>query len=127
MTTDVADLLTPPDEATVDEAVHDFARAVRDAYGDRVKGIYLFGSRARGDHTPDSDADVAVVLDDGDWRVWDEKMKLASIEYDIIVDTGAEPQGWPIRESEWINPDLHSNPPLVRAMRGDAKPSGASR
>ncbi len=127
MSVDVADLLTPPDEATVDGAVHDFARAVRDAYGDRVKGIYLFGSRARGDHTPNSDADVAVVLDDGDWRVWDEKMRLAGIEYDIIVDTGAEPQGWPIRESEWINPDLHSNPPLVRAMRRDAKPIGASQ
>ena len=115
------DLLAPMDDAVVDRAVRDFAREVRRSYGDRVKGMYLFGSRARGDHTAESDADVAVVLADGDWRAWDEKMRLADIEYDIIVDTGIEPQGWPVSESEWRNPDLHDNPPLVRAMRRDAK------
>ena len=114
-------LLEAPDDAAVDTAVRDFARAVRTAYGDRVKGIYLFGSRARGDHTSASDADIAVVLADGDWRVFDEKMRLADIEYDTIVETGVEPQAWPVSEREWRNPDLHDNPPLVRAMRRDAK------
>ena len=33
-------------------------------YGERLKGLYLFGSYARGDATEDSDIDVAVVLDD---------------------------------------------------------------
>jgi predicted nucleotidyltransferase len=100
--------------------VRNFAREVRRAYGSRLKGLYLFGSRARGDHSPESDADVAVVLADGDWRVWDEKMRLADIEYDIIVDSGVEPQGWPVSESEWRHPEMHENPALVRAMRRDA-------
>ena len=119
-------LYSRADDAVVGRALHEFVRAVRRTYGDRVKGIYLFGSRARGDHTADSDADVAVVLADGNWRVWDEKMRLADIEYDIIVDTGVEPQGWPVSESEWRNPELHDNPPLVRAMRRDAKSIEAS-
>ena len=116
-----ADLLTPPDDAAVDHALRDFAAAVQRMYGDRLKGIYLFGSRARGDHTVESDADVAIVLADGAWSRWDEKMRIADLEYDVIVRTGAEPQGWLVSESEWSNPDHHSNPELVRAMRRDAR------
>jgi len=115
------DLLAPPNEAAVDQALHDFVRTVQRVYGDRLKGIYLFGSRARGDHSPESDLDVAVILADGAWSSWEEKMRLADLEYDIIVATGAEPQGWPVRESEWLNPELHRNPGLVRAMRRDAR------
>jgi uncharacterized protein len=114
-------LLSPPDDVTVARAVLDFARAVERVYGDRVRGIYLFGSRARGDHSHDSDADVAVVLADGNWRRWDEMKRLADLEYDVIVETGVEPQGWIVSESAWLDPERHSNPALVRAMRRDAK------
>jgi predicted nucleotidyltransferase len=116
------DVLTEPDDETVNRAVADFARAVKAAYGNRLKGLYLFGSRARGDHTRESDADIAVVLADGNWDYWAEKTLLAGLEYDVIVATGAEPQGWPVRETEWLDPALHRNPALVTAMRRDAKP-----
>ncbi len=33
-------------------------------YGDRLRGVYLYGSAARNQLTPDSDIDIAVVLDD---------------------------------------------------------------
>ena len=32
-------------------------------YGSRLRGVFLFGSFARGQQTPDSDIDIAVVLD----------------------------------------------------------------
>ncbi len=32
-------------------------------YGPRLSGVYLFGSRARGDAKPGSDCDVLIVLD----------------------------------------------------------------
>ena len=32
-------------------------------YGDRLRGVYLYGSAARDQLTPESDIDVAVVLD----------------------------------------------------------------
>jgi predicted nucleotidyltransferase len=46
------------------EAIQEFARRVRDAYGPRVRELTLFGSRARGEARDDSDADVLVVIDE---------------------------------------------------------------
>ena len=37
--------------------------ALNQIYGDRIKRVVLFGSRAWGDARPDSDYDVAVFLD----------------------------------------------------------------
>ena len=117
-----ADLLTPPDDAIVYAAVEDYARAVRKSLGPRVKGVYLFGSRARGDHTLQSDADVAVVLADGDWRNWPETKRLIEIAYDIIVATGADIQPWVVRESEWMDPGDQADAALFAAMRRDGRP-----
>lgn len=117
-----ADPYAPPDDAMVNRAIEDYARAVRDAYGERVKGIYLFGSRARGDHTPESDADVAVVLDDADWDFWTEKLRLADISYDFLMSTGAELQGWPVTESEWVAAAPKMDAGLIKNMRRDAVP-----
>jgi predicted nucleotidyltransferase len=33
------------------------------AFGRRLRSVVLYGSRARGDHRPDSDIDILVVLD----------------------------------------------------------------
>ncbi|HHY95425.1 MAG TPA: hypothetical protein GX513_10520 [Firmicutes bacterium] len=67
------------DEATVDRAsgrpdqrelepsirglMEELAAGLGEIYGGRLRGVYLFGSRARGDADPDSDVDVLVVLD----------------------------------------------------------------
>jgi antitoxin ChpS len=117
----IEELLVPPDDAAVARALDAFATSVRAHYGVRLRGLYLFGSRARGDHTPDSDADVAVVLGDDGWGYWDEKTVLADIAYSVLIETGAEIQGRPVTERAWQNPESHRNPSLVRAMQRDAK------
>jgi predicted nucleotidyltransferase len=44
-------------------AVDELCAWVRERFGDRVRELALFGSRARGDGDEDSDVDVLVVVD----------------------------------------------------------------
>jgi uncharacterized protein len=119
---DIDELLRPPTDAEVVGALERFAADLQLHYGNRLKGLYLFGSRARGGHTPESDADVAVVLADDGWKHWEEKWALTDYAHDILIETGAEIQAWPVNESHWNEPGRHPNPSLVRAMRRDQKP-----
>lgn len=41
----------------------ELGQCLESLYGPRLIGMVLFGSRARGDHTPDSDVDLLVVLE----------------------------------------------------------------
>lgn len=59
-------------------------QAVRAHYGDRVESIVLFGSRARGDHGPESDYDVAVFLRDLD-DYWGDVEVLAQISQELLL------------------------------------------
>ena len=113
--------LRPPTEDEVARGQSAFADALQAHYGDRLKRIFLFGSRARGDHRPDSDADVAVVLEDGDWSKVKELVALGELSFDILIDYRLNIHGWPLAESEWNDPERHSNPFLVRAIRRDAQ------
>ena len=53
-----------PSEETVSEAVSLAVAGFERVFGDRLAQIWLYGSRARGDHRPDSDVDLLVVLDE---------------------------------------------------------------
>ncbi|MFL4987304.1 MAG: nucleotidyltransferase family protein [Microvirga sp.] len=118
--TTVDEILRPPTDEEVGSALRSFAAELRREYGDRLRGLYLFGSRARGDHKPDSDADVAIVLRDGDWRFWDEKMKLVDMAFGIGVDHRLYLQPWPFTESEWEDPERSRRARLIRSAQRDA-------
>jgi hypothetical protein len=60
-------------------------------------------------------------LADGDWSAFREKMNIAGVATDTIVETGVHVQGWPVSRSQWEDPDKHINPALIRNMRRDAK------
>ena len=74
--------------------------ALADAYAGRLERIVLFGSRARGDARPDSDYDVAVFLRDFAGIV-EEMGRIAEIETDILIDTGAVINAVPLREGTY--------------------------
>lgn len=47
----------------MDVIIEEYPRRLREKLKDHVKKIFLFGSRARGDFTPASDYDFAVIVD----------------------------------------------------------------
>jgi predicted nucleotidyltransferase len=71
-----------------DQVLKRFRAAVNEIYGERAERGVLYGSRARGDHRPDSDNDVAVFIKDPG-SFYDESGRLAAITTDILEDTGA--------------------------------------
>lgn len=56
-------MAVPPLTSSVASALAAFSAAIRAEYGSRVKEIVLFGSYARAEATPESDVDVAVVIE----------------------------------------------------------------
>ncbi len=74
----------------------------------------LFGSRARGDHARDSEADVAVLLRGVHQRLLPTKLAMADEAFDVLLETGIRIQPLPIWEDEWADPDHCANPRLLK-------------
>mgnify|MGYP001271768457 CR=1 FL=1 len=110
-----------PTAADVGHGLGSFVAAVRAHYGVRLHAIVMFGSRARGEGRPDSDADVAVVLRDDNWSFWQEKLRLADMAYAPLIETGLSIQPWPVSLDEWQNPEKHANRRLLDAIGKDAQ------
>ena len=65
-------------------------RILEEIYGERLRGVYLYGSAARDKLTPESDIDIAVILDKIPNRFEEHKRtsKLGSdisLEYNTVV------------------------------------------
>lgn len=100
-----------------EQAVHRFLGLIASRY-DLVGGI-LYGSRARGDHRPDSDADVAVLLRGEHQRLLPTKLAMADVAFDVLLETGINISPLPVWLDEWEHPETYSNPALLRNIAED--------
>jgi uncharacterized protein len=96
-----------------ESAVRDFlARIPADIQLERA---ILFGSRARGEHGPDSDADLALILhergNDGQTL-----MVLAGLAWSVFLDIGIMIQPVPIAIEDWLHPDDFLRPGFLRTV-----------
>lgn len=98
-------------------ALNGFRALLAKRYGDRLHGVVLFGSRARGDHRPDSDADVAVFIEDSNDPIRDQ-MDIAGEAYHIFLDQGLLIQPWVFKGSP-ERPDTSRAARLLQAVRKD--------
>lgn len=86
-------------DPVTDQAAHAFVDKLAGRFD--VAWAVLFGSRARQEHRPDSDADVA------------------DVAYDVLLETGVLIQPLPIWEDEWAHPEDFINPALLRNISRD--------
>ena len=83
--------LNPPDAA----AVQTFAQAARAALGANLIHLRLFGSKVRGDAAPDSDIDIAVIVQNGEASVRDAVIDIAfdvNMAHDVYISPRVIPQ-----------------------------------
>ena len=78
-----------------------------------VREAIVFGSRARGDFGPESDADLAVVLRGPKARRFPAVIDMAGTAFDILLETGILVEALPLWEEEIDKPDDFSNPDLI--------------
>ena len=79
-----------------------------------MTGAILYGSRARGTHQPDSDADLAILLQGEHQRFLATKLAMADAAFDVLLETGINISPLPIWMDEWEHPENFSNPELLR-------------
>jgi predicted nucleotidyltransferase len=101
-------------------ALDKFVRWARARYP--VEEAYLFGSRARGDHDSDSDADVALVLDEpAEGKTVPLKRGLSDLAFDVLLETGIYIQPIAIPKAHWRSPEAFRNPSLLHAIRREGR------
>lgn len=72
-------MLTQRNPALIN-ALHEMSAELSEIYGSTLDKIVLYGSYARGEETPESDVDIAVILKPGNTEEMHDKM------VDIVVD-----------------------------------------
>jgi predicted nucleotidyltransferase len=95
-----------------EQAVRRFLALIAPRYD--MAGAIIYGSRARGTHRPDSDADVAVLLNGEHQRFLTTKLAMADVAFDVLLDTGINISPLPVWLDEWEQPEGYSNPALLR-------------
>ncbi len=105
--------------ARIDTETGRAARAFLDQIATRyeISKAFLFGSRARRTHHPDSDADIAVVLHGQHGKRSTVAMDMAEVAFGVLLDTGVLVEALPLWEGEWEHPERFSNPALIDAIR----------
>jgi predicted nucleotidyltransferase len=84
----------------------------------RLEYAILYGSRARGEDRPDSDADLALILAEGE-ADWDLVGDLAELASDVYIERGILVQPVPISLRHWLNPERFPRPGFLRNVARD--------
>lgn len=74
-------------KANTDQVITDFSSRVRKVLGSKLVAIYWFGSRARGEGTPESDYDL--LLETRGTPLENDRDAVADVAVDISAETGA--------------------------------------
>jgi predicted nucleotidyltransferase len=105
-------------ERDVAKLLGELEAGLKAVYSERLKGVYLFGSHARGDADPESDADVLVVLDRLE-RYAAELERTGPIISELSLKYGISVSRTFVSEREW----LRGESPFLTNVREEAIPA----
>ncbi len=94
----ILDLTPAPPRLANDPVLRRAKEGLRQIYGDRLAGVVVYGSRARGDQRPDSDYDLIALIRNFDperdrkREVYDLELELFQLEPDEI-EVNIRPMG----------------------------------
>lgn len=94
----MSDMTAPPDTSTLLSRIKFRLQAV---YGDRLRGVVLYGSEARGEATPDSDVDILVLLV-GPVVLGQDLYKIIEALYPLQLEMNRVLEAFPVDEINYI-------------------------
>lgn len=101
----------------VERGLDELKEALAGVYGERLQGIYLYGSYARGDFGPDSDVDLLVAVE-GEVKPTREMDRLSGIVADICLRHDLLMAVYPV-PADWL---AGRKSPLFENIRREAVP-----
>lgn len=73
---------------TVHNIIYNFAKQIKEIYGDSLKKIVVYGSYARGDYQENSDIDVMILVDVSDAEIKKRFNLVCDLAFDYEMDYG---------------------------------------
>jgi predicted nucleotidyltransferase len=108
----------PQTSLSIQSLLSELKSGLKALYGKQLKGVYLFGSYARGQADPESDLDVLVVLDDFQHYAH-EVDRTGKLTAELSLKHGVSISNVFLRESEW----LHDDTPFLSNVRDEVVPA----
>lgn len=102
--------------SVVDETCEMVVGDLRALFGSRLVDVLVYGSRVREDAHPDSDLDLAVVLDEMD-APWQELRRMDEILWRATLRSGITVTATPVALADWQAATV----PFLRSVREEAR------